>query len=43
MLEEIFLNEDDTTSAGRIYIKILFQEIAEFEGVEKLMTRIRDP
>ncbi|VDM46559.1 unnamed protein product [Toxocara canis] len=43
VLDEISLNEEDTTSAGRIYIKIVFQELAEFMSVEKLMERIRDP
>uniref|UniRef100_A0A915B042 MI domain-containing protein n=1 Tax=Parascaris univalens TaxID=6257 RepID=A0A915B042_PARUN len=43
VLDEISLNEEDTTSAGRIYIKIVFQELAEFLSVEKLMERIRDP
>jgi pre-mRNA-splicing factor CWC22 len=43
VLSEIKLNEDDTTSSGRIYIKIVFQELAEFLGLAKLYERIRDP
>lgn len=43
VLQCIHLNEDETTSASRIYIKILFQELAEFMGLEKLYERIRDP
>jgi pre-mRNA-splicing factor CWC22 len=43
ILHVIHLNEDETTSASRIFIKILFQELAEFMGLEKLYTRIRDP
>ncbi|VDN17783.1 unnamed protein product [Gongylonema pulchrum] len=42
-MEEISLNEEDTTSAGRIYIKIVFLDLAESMGVEKLLERIRDP
>ena len=30
------LNEDDTTSSSRIFIKILFQEISEYLGLPKL-------
>ena len=33
------LNEDDTTSSSRIFIKILFQEISEFLGLPKLKVR----
>merc|ERR1712013_644773 len=36
------LNEDDTTSSSRIFIKILFQELAEFIGLAKLVDRTRD-
>uniref|UniRef100_A0A915PCQ5 Lethal protein 858 n=1 Tax=Setaria digitata TaxID=48799 RepID=A0A915PCQ5_9BILA len=43
VLDQISLNEEDTTSSGRIYIKIVFQELAEFLGVENLLQRIRDP
>ncbi|VDN04481.1 unnamed protein product [Thelazia callipaeda] len=43
ILDQISLNEEDTTSSGRIYIKIIFQELAEFLGVENLLQRIRDP
>ncbi|VDN52234.1 unnamed protein product [Dracunculus medinensis] len=43
VLEEVSLNEEDTTSAGRIYLKTLFQEIVEDMGEVKIMERIRDP
>jgi len=43
VLSEIKLNEDDTTSSSRIYIKILFQELSEFMGLATLYDRIRDP
>lgn len=42
-LSIIHLNEDETTSASRIFIKILFQEISEEIGLKKLQTRCRDP
>ncbi|KXJ97600.1 armadillo-type protein [Microdochium bolleyi] len=39
----IHLNEDETTSASRIFIKILFQEISEELGMKKLQARMRQP
>jgi pre-mRNA-splicing factor CWC22 len=42
-LDCIKLNEDDTTSSSRVFIKILFQELAEFMGIKKLNTRLQDP
>merc|ERR1719186_808709 len=42
VLAVIKLNEDDTTSSSRIFIKILFQELAEFMGLAKLVDRTRD-
>lgn len=42
-LSAIHLNEDETTSASRIFIKILFQEIVEEIGMAKLQSRCRDP
>ncbi|KAH8166153.1 hypothetical protein CIB48_g2085 [Xylaria polymorpha] len=41
-LSIIHLNEDETTSASRIFIKILFQEISEELGMPKLQARMRD-
>ncbi|KAI0841510.1 MIF4G-domain-containing protein [Hypoxylon sp. FL0890] len=38
----IHLNEEETTSASRIFIKILFQEISEELGMKKLQERMRD-
>ena len=43
VLEYIRLNEDDTTPASRIFVKILFQELAEFMGLAKLRERCSDP
>ncbi|KAI1126685.1 hypothetical protein F5Y10DRAFT_244366 [Nemania abortiva] len=42
ILSVIHLNEDETTSASRIFIKILFQEIAEELGMPKLQSRMKD-
>ena len=39
-LSGIKLTEEDTTSAGRIFIKILMQEIAENIGVETLARKM---
>lgn len=41
-LSVIHLNEEETTSASRIFIKILFQEIVEEIGMAKLQERCRD-
>ncbi|XP_071942804.1 uncharacterized protein [Antedon mediterranea] len=38
----IKLNEDDTTSSSRIFIKILFQELSEYLGLPKLNERLKD-
>eukprot|EP00795_Rhopilema_esculentum_P013657 gene13657-4557_t len=43
VMECIKLNEDDTTSSSRIFIKILFQCISEYFGIPKFNERIRDP
>ena len=42
-LSIIHLNEEETTSSSRIFIKILFQELAEYMGLQKLNERLRDP
>lgn len=42
VLSTIHLNEDETTSSSRIYIKILFQELAEHMGLNKLNARVQD-
>ena len=39
VFQVIKLNEDDTTSSSRIFIKLLFQELAEFLGMTKLVER----
>lgn len=43
VLEIIKLNEEDTTSSSRIFIKILFQELCEYMGLSKLNERLKDP
>lgn len=43
VLDIIKLNEEDTTSSSRIFIKILFQELCEHMGLSKLNERLKDP
>ena len=38
----IRLNEEDTCSSSRVFIKILFQDLFEYMGIPKLIARIRD-
>lgn len=42
VFECIKMNEDDTTSSSRVFIKILFQELAEFMGIKKFNGRLQD-
>eukprot|EP00668_Euglena_longa_P017568 GGOE01021985.1.p1 GENE.GGOE01021985.1~~GGOE01021985.1.p1 ORF type:complete len:665 (-),score=261.02 GGOE01021985.1:74-2068(-) len=42
VLQYIHLNEGETTSSSRIFIKILFQELAEHMGLVKLNERLHD-
>lgn len=39
----IRLNEDDTTSSSRIFIKVLAQELSENMGIATLRARFSDP
>ncbi|CAO3666084.1 unnamed protein product [Rhizopus stolonifer] len=39
----IRLTEEDTTSASRIFVKIMFQDISEFLGAKILKERVLDP
>jgi pre-mRNA-splicing factor CWC22 len=43
VLSVIRLTEDDTTSSSRIFIKTLFQELAETIGLRSLNARLEDP
>jgi pre-mRNA-splicing factor CWC22 len=42
-LDYIHLTEEETTSSSRIFIKIIFQELAEYLGLQKLNERLKDP
>ncbi|RFU34801.1 hypothetical protein B7463_g1507, partial [Scytalidium lignicola] len=42
VLSIIHLNEEETTSSSRIFIKILFQELSEEMGMPKLQARLKD-
>ena len=37
------MNEDDTTSSSRIFIKIMFQELQESMGLKTVTERCKDP
>ena len=41
-LSIIKLTEEDTTASSRIFIKILFQELAENLGMEGLCKKLKD-
>ena len=43
VLECIKMNEEDTTSSSRIFVKILLQEVMEAMGLKTLVTRFQDP
>ena len=42
-MECIKMNEDDTTSSSRIFIKIMMQELMESMGLKTLAERLKDP
>ena len=42
VLECVRLNERDTTSSGRIFLKYLFLELCSYMGLAKLQARLRD-
>jgi pre-mRNA-splicing factor CWC22 len=42
VLSVIHLNEEETTSSSRIFIKILFEEISQSMGLNKLNAKMRD-
>lgn len=41
--EIIYMNEDDTTSSSRIFVKILFQELLAIVHLKPLVARFADP
>jgi pre-mRNA-splicing factor CWC22 len=42
VLSVVHLNEEETTSSSRIFIKILFNDLAEAMGMPKLQARLKD-
>ena len=43
VFECVKVNEDDTTSSSRIFIKIMMQEVMESMGLKTLAERFKDP
>ncbi|KAG8819173.1 pre-mRNA-splicing factor cwc22 [Serendipita sp. 399] len=43
VFEAIKMNENDTTSASRIFVKIMLQEMNESMGIKALAERFKDP
>ena len=43
VFESIKMNEDDTTSSSRIFVKIMFQEVVEAMGIKTVAERFKDP
>ena len=43
VMEHIRITEEDTTSSSRIFLKLLFQELAEYMTLGKLNLRLKDP
>ncbi|WFD32909.1 pre-mRNA-splicing factor cwc22 [Malassezia sp. CBS 17886] len=41
--EIVYMNEDDTTSSSRIFIKILFSELQALLGLKAIAERFREP
>ncbi|KAI8461503.1 hypothetical protein BY996DRAFT_8404519 [Phakopsora pachyrhizi] len=42
VFEVIKMNEDDTTSSSRIFVKIMFQELSEVLGLKRLAERFKE-
>lgn len=42
VLDVIKMNEDDTTSSSRIFVKIMFQEMTEHMGLKNLVERLKE-
>ncbi|KAJ5278662.1 MIF4G-domain-containing protein [Penicillium angulare] len=42
VLSVVHMNEEETTSSSRIFVKILFQDLAEHMGLPNLQARFRD-
>ncbi|KZM19924.1 pre-mRNA-splicing factor cwc22 [Ascochyta rabiei] len=43
VFQVVKLNEEDTTSSSRIFIKILFEELLSFLGQKDVVARFKDP
>ena len=43
VLQVIKMNEDDTTSSSRIFVKIMFGEVVEDMGMATVVERFKDP
>jgi pre-mRNA-splicing factor CWC22 len=43
VLSCVKMSENSTTSSGRIFVKVLFQEITSFCGIEKVKAILNDP
>ena len=43
VFECVKINEDDTTSSSRIFVKIMMQEMMEGMGLKTLAERFKDP
>lgn len=43
VLSVVHVNEEETTSSSRIFVKILFQDLAECMGMKNLQERLKDP
>lgn len=43
VMRYIHLNEEETTSSSRIFIKILFQDLVEILGLKQLIQKMSDP
>lgn len=43
VLDVVKINEEDTTSSSRIFMKILLQEVMEAMGLKELGVRLQDP
>lgn len=42
VFEQVHMNEEETTSSGRVYLKFLFQELVADLGIKELVERLRE-
>jgi len=43
VLHAIHMNEEETTSSSRIFVKIMMQEVMEEVGLKKMAARLKEP